>query len=137
MLFNHSASNCMKSLIICSKSAEVTSKQCLGVILMSLFFYKAFFQSYAFRWKKDLLKFFLNLFINKWKIWWMLSPRKIPCPKKFLVMCLWNMFTSLVISFLYLTNHSANILTKLYTYSISPVQSQHNNIKTTLHKVLF
>ena len=37
--FNHSASNCMKSLLmICSKSAKVTSKQCSGAILISLFF---------------------------------------------------------------------------------------------------
>ena len=36
--FNHSASNCMKSLlIICSKSAKVMTKQCSGAILISLF----------------------------------------------------------------------------------------------------
>ena len=34
MSFNHSAFNCMESLmIICSKSAKVTSKQCLDAIL--------------------------------------------------------------------------------------------------------
>ena len=38
MPFNHSASNCMKSLIICSKSAKVTSKQCSNAILIGLFF---------------------------------------------------------------------------------------------------
>ena len=39
MSFNHSASDCMKSLsIICSKLAKVTSKQCSGVILISQFF---------------------------------------------------------------------------------------------------
>ena len=38
---------------------------------------------------------------------------------------------SLVISFVYLTNHLTNIRTKLYTFGISPVESQHNNIKIT------
>ena len=37
MPFNYSASNYMKSLlIICSKLAKVTSKQCSGTILISL-----------------------------------------------------------------------------------------------------
>ena len=39
MSFNHSAANCMKSLLIFgSKSAKVTAKQCSGAILISLFF---------------------------------------------------------------------------------------------------
>ena len=48
--FNHSASNCMKSLlIICSKSAKVMTKQCSGAILISISLDKAF-QSYSFGW---------------------------------------------------------------------------------------
>ena len=35
-----------------------------------------------------------------------------------------------------LTNHLTNIRTKLCASCISPVQSQHNNIKATLHKAL-
>ena len=70
----------------------------------------------------------------------MFSPRKSPAPKYFwLRACSWflsNMFKPLVIYFVYLPNHLTNIHTKLYTLCISLVQSQHNNIKTTLHKAL-
>ena len=48
-----------------------------------------------------------------------------------------NVFKSLIISFVYLTNHLTNIRTKLYTLCTSHVQSHHNNIKKTLHKGLF
>ena len=62
MSFNYSASNCMKSLlIICSKSAKVTSKQCSDAILISLFSDKAL-QSYSFGWKKDLFEIFFESF---------------------------------------------------------------------------
>ena len=143
MSFNHSASNCMKSLlIICTKSAEVTSKQCSGAILISLFFLIKAFQNYSFGWKKDLLNFFffLNYLFNK--VWWLLSPRKSCALKNsWLHACSWflsNIFKSLVISFVYLTNHFTNSRIKLYTFCILSVQSQHkNNVKTTLHKTLF
>ena len=142
MPFNHSASNCVKwLLIICSKSAKVMSKQCLGTIITSLFFSNKDFQSHSFGWKKDFLKFFLISLFNKWKIWWMLSQWKIHCPTKFLVTRLFlflpNMFKLQVIFFVYLTNHVTNICTKLYTFCILPVQSQDHNIKSTLHKALF
>ena len=46
-------------------------------------------------------------------------------------------YVILVISCAYLTYHFTNVTTKLYIFCISPVQSQPNNIKTTLHKALF
>ena len=95
------------------------------------------FQSYSFGWNKDLLKFFSIFLFNKWKIWCTLSPRKVSYPKNsWLRPCSWflsNMFKSLVICFVYLTNHLTNIRTNLHAFCISPVQSQRKNIKTTLH----
>ena len=61
----------------------------------------------------------------------------MPYPKKVLATRLSNMFESLVIFFVYWTNNSKNIPTKLYTFCISPEQSEDNNTKTTLHKALF
>ena len=58
MSFNHSASNCMKSLlIICLKSAKVQSKQCYNKSI----FLDTPFQSYSLGWKKDFLTFFYFL----------------------------------------------------------------------------
>ena len=56
------------------------------------------------------------------------KPKKNPLPQRnsWLSVCSWFlsiMFKSLVISFIYLTNHLTNIFTKLYTFCISPVQS--------------
>ena len=86
MSFNHSASNCIKSLfIIYSKPVKVTSKQGLSAILISLFFRIKLFQSYSFGWKNNLLNFFWIFLFNKWKILKLLGPRKIPFPRKFLV----------------------------------------------------
>ena len=53
MSFNHSASNCTKSLLIIgsNSAAKVMSKQCSGAILVSLFFSDKAFQSYSFGWK--------------------------------------------------------------------------------------
>ena len=128
MSFNKWPSNCIKSLlIIYSKSAKVTSRQCLGAILTSLFFRIKLFKVTHSVERKISWNFFWIFLFNKWKVWWMLSPRKIPSPKKFqLHVCSWflsNMFKSLVISFVYLTNHLTNIYNKLYTFCISPVQS--------------
>ena len=36
--------------------------------------------------------FFWVILFNKWNIWWMLSPRKLPCPKKLLVARLFLFF---------------------------------------------
>ena len=50
MSFNHSASNCTKSLLIIgsNSAAKVMSKQCSGAILVSIFFSDKAFQSYSF-----------------------------------------------------------------------------------------
>ena len=50
-------------VIICSKSAKLTSKQCSGAISIVYFVGKTF-ESYSFGWKKDLLISFFNLFMN-------------------------------------------------------------------------
>ena len=48
MSFSHSASNCMKSLmIICSKPPKVMSKQCSGAISISLVCGIKFFVCYS------------------------------------------------------------------------------------------
>ena len=65
------------------------------------------FQGYSFAWKKDLLKCFWIFLFNKLKVWWILSPKKIPCPPKnpWLRACSWflsNMFCLL-------NNHLTNI----------------------------
>ena len=39
--------------------------------------------------------------------------------------------------FLLFTNHLINIPTKFYTFCISPVLGQHNNVKKVFHKALF
>ena len=71
----------------------------------------------------------------------MLAHEKSPALKSSLLcVCscfLSNMFKSMVISFVYLTNSLPNIGTKLCNFYIWFVQSQHNNIKATLHKALF
>ena len=77
MSFNHSASNCIKSLlIICSKSAKVTSKQCSCTIFNQSIFSKLFI-----RLKERSLKiFFLEIFLfDKWKFWWNSFWRTICC----------------------------------------------------------
>ena len=107
----------------------------------SIFSDKSF--SELFIWLKERsveFFFFLNYLFNK--VWWLLSPRKSCALKNsWLHACSWflsNIFKSLVISFVYLTNHFTNSRIKLYTFCILSVQSQHkNNIKTTLHKTLF
>ena len=60
MSFNHSASNCMKSLHQTMPSAKVTSKYGCD-INKSIFLDKAF-QNYSFSWKKDLVDFFFDFF---------------------------------------------------------------------------
>ena len=77
MSFNHLASNCMKSLlIICSKLAKVTSKQCSGAISTSLS--DKAFQSYSFviHW---LLFVYLkpDSYISKKNCFVLLQPLKI------------------------------------------------------------
>ena len=51
----------MKSLIICSNSVKVSSKQSLGVILMSIFSDKAF-QNYLLGWKEISLEILFESF---------------------------------------------------------------------------
>ena len=71
MSFDHSTSNCMKSLlIICSKSAKITPKQYSGVILIRLFFWIKLFKVFI-PLKERSLEFFLTL-LFQWKIWWKL-----------------------------------------------------------------
>ena len=134
MSFNHLASNCMKSLHQTMTPAKVISKYGCD-INKSIFLDKAF-QNYSFSWKKDLVDFFWLFLFNKQRF-----EEKSPALKNsWLGTCswfLWNMFKSLVISFVYLTNNLTNICTKLYTFCISPVQSQHNNIKTTFYEAMF
>ena len=50
---------------------------------------------------------------------------------------LWEIFKSLVISFVYLTHRLTNIHTKLNTFCTSPAQNQLSNIKTTFYKAMF
>ena len=124
------------------KSAKVTSNKCSGAILISLHFrIKVIYFKVIYSVENKISwDFFLIFLLNKWKIWWISSPGKIPYSKIFLVthlfLVLANIFKPLVISLVYLTNHLTNILTKSYTCCISPVQSQHSNIKATLHKAL-
>ena len=124
------------------KVAKVTSNRCSGAILISLLFrIKIIYFKVIYSVENKIsLNFFLIFLLNKWKIWLISCPRKISYPKKFLVtrlfLVLANMFKSLVISLVYLTNHLTNILPKLYLLCISPVTSKHSNIKATLHKVL-
>ena len=81
--------------------------------------------------------FWIFLF-NKWKIWWMLAHEKSPALKSSLLCAcscfLSNMFKSMVISFVYLTNSLPNIGTKLCNFYICSVQSQHNTSKQLFTK---
>ena len=74
MPFSHSTSSCMKSLmIICSKLAKVTPKQCSEAILISQFFLVKLFRVIHSVKRKISWNFFRMFLFNKWKIWWMLS----------------------------------------------------------------
>ena len=74
MPFNHSTFNCIKSLLmIYSKLAKVTSKQCLGTISINVFCWVKLFKVIHLVERKISLNFFWICLFNKWKIWWMLS----------------------------------------------------------------
>ena len=80
MLFNHSASNSMKSLlIICLRSAKETSKQCSGVTLISLFFMIKLFKV-IHSVERKILNFFFNLFIQQMKSLANVKPKKNSLP---------------------------------------------------------
>ena len=60
-------------IIICSKSAKVTLKLCLGTILISPFFRIKLFEVINSVGRKISGNFFWTFLFNKWKIWLMWS----------------------------------------------------------------
>ena len=115
MSFNHSVSSYMKLLlIICSKSTKITSKQCSGAMLISLFFGWSFSKLFI-RLKERSLEIFFESFYLTNEILMNAKPKKNPVLKNsWLRACSWflsNIFKYLAISFVYLTNHLTNIRT--------------------------
>ena len=121
MLFNHSTSNCMKSLfVICPKSANVMSKQCLGVISISLFCQIMLFRVIHFSFIIHWLFHFLT--------WTIISPM-FALIYTFLAFCLckFSMQTSKQL----FPHCCSNVIMLLYIAEIERVQSLMRTLAKT------